>query len=52
MRPASSNGCCPSSASPNPPWTLHNTVADHARLRPADQSPRIDYAKPDGQLEL
>ncbi|TXH57858.1 MAG: electron transfer flavoprotein-ubiquinone oxidoreductase, partial [Burkholderiaceae bacterium] len=28
------------------------TVADHARLRPADQSPRIDYAKPDGQLSF
>ncbi len=35
-----------------PPWTLHNTVADHARLRPADQSRRIDYPKPDGQLSF
>ena len=33
-----------------PPWTLHRTVADHVGLRPAAQSPKIDYPKPDGKL--
>jgi len=31
-----------------PPWTLHNTVKDHSRLRPAAQMPQISYPKPDG----
>jgi len=31
------------------PWTLRNT-ADHDKLRPAGQSERIDYPKPDGRL--
>ena len=31
------------------PWTLHNQ-ADHDRLRPAAESVRIDYPRPDGQL--
>jgi len=30
------------------PWTLHNRVADHARLREAADAPRPRYAKPDG----
>ena len=30
-------------------WTLRNT-ADHDKLRPAGQSERIDYPKPDGRL--
>jgi electron-transferring-flavoprotein dehydrogenase len=33
-----------------PPWTLHNTAADHAQLRPAADMPKIDYPKPDGVL--
>ena len=34
----------------NPPWTLHRTEADHARLKPADQCTPIAYPKPDGKL--
>ncbi|HXS78939.1 MAG TPA: electron transfer flavoprotein-ubiquinone oxidoreductase [Gammaproteobacteria bacterium] len=30
------------------PWTLHNRVEDHARLREAADAPRPRYAKPDG----
>jgi len=30
------------------PWTLHNRVADHARLREAAHAQRPLYAKPDG----
>ena len=30
------------------PWTLHNRVEDHARLREAAHAPRPRYAKPDG----
>jgi electron-transferring-flavoprotein dehydrogenase len=30
------------------PWTLHNRVEDHARLREAADAPRPGYAKPDG----
>jgi electron-transferring-flavoprotein dehydrogenase len=30
------------------PWTLHNRVADHARLREARSAARPQYAKPDG----
>ncbi|MEX8496823.1 electron transfer flavoprotein-ubiquinone oxidoreductase, partial [Leptothrix ochracea] len=33
-----------------PPWTLHRPAADHTYLLPADQCPKIDYPKPDGQL--
>ncbi len=34
----------------NPPWTLHNTKADHESLLPAAQCAKIDYPKPDGKL--
>ncbi len=34
----------------SPPWTIHRTEADHARLKPADQCAPIAYPKPDGQL--
>jgi electron-transferring-flavoprotein dehydrogenase len=30
------------------PWTLHNRIEDHARLREAADAPRPRYAKPDG----
>jgi electron-transferring-flavoprotein dehydrogenase len=33
-----------------PPWTVHNTVPDHAKLKPAAECPTIDYPKPDGKL--
>jgi electron-transferring-flavoprotein dehydrogenase len=33
-----------------PPWTIHRHVADHTRLLPAAQCPKIDYPKPDGVL--
>jgi len=33
-----------------PPWSLHRTAADHTFLRPAANSPQIDYPKPDGKL--
>ena len=32
------------------PFTLRDTVPDHATLKPAAQAPRIDYPKPDGVL--
>jgi electron-transferring-flavoprotein dehydrogenase len=32
------------------PWTLHHAHADNETLRPAAQSPRIEYPKPDGKL--
>ena len=32
----------------SPPWTLHRTTPDHARLHAAAQVARIDYPKPDG----
>jgi electron-transferring-flavoprotein dehydrogenase len=32
------------------PWTLHNKIADHAKLKPAADCPKIDYPKPDGVL--
>ena len=35
-----------------PPWTLHRKEADHTRLKPADQCPKIDYPKPDGVLSF
>jgi electron-transferring-flavoprotein dehydrogenase len=31
------------------PWTLRNE-ADHEKLKPAAQMPRIDYPKPDGKI--
>jgi electron-transferring-flavoprotein dehydrogenase len=34
------------------PFTLHDTKPDHAQLRHADDSPRIDYPKPDGVLSF
>ncbi len=33
-----------------PPWTLHNRVPDHAKLKPAAECPQIAYPKPDGKL--
>jgi electron-transferring-flavoprotein dehydrogenase len=33
------------------PWTLHNH-ADHGRLSPANQAPRIDYPRPDGEVSF
>jgi electron-transferring-flavoprotein dehydrogenase len=33
-----------------PPWTVHNSVPDHAKLRPAAECPQIEYPKPDGKL--
>ncbi len=33
-----------------PPWTIHNSVPDHAKLKPAAQCPQITYPKPDGKL--
>ena len=32
------------------PWTLRHDEADHAALRPAAASRRIEYPKPDGEL--
>jgi electron-transferring-flavoprotein dehydrogenase len=34
------------------PFTLHNRVADHARLRGASAAPRIAYPKPDGVVSF
>ena len=34
----------------SPPWTIHNTVPDHAKLMPAAECPQITYPKPDGVL--
>ncbi|MEX2525822.1 MAG: electron transfer flavoprotein-ubiquinone oxidoreductase [Gammaproteobacteria bacterium] len=34
------------------PLTLHDTVADHERLKPAAESQRIEYPKPDKQLSF
>ena len=34
------------------PWTTHRTLPDHQCLKPAAQSPRIDYPKPDGKLSF
>ncbi len=33
-----------------PPWTIHNRVPDHAKLKAASACPQIAYPKPDGQL--
>ncbi|MDR2851806.1 MAG: electron transfer flavoprotein-ubiquinone oxidoreductase [Burkholderiaceae bacterium] len=32
------------------PWTVHRNKFDYAGLKPAEQCPKIDYAKPDGKL--
>jgi electron-transferring-flavoprotein dehydrogenase len=34
----------------SPPWTIHRTEADHARLRPASECAPISYPKPDGVI--
>ena len=34
----------------SPPWTLRNSIPDHAKLRPAADMPKISYPKPDGKL--
>ena len=36
----------------SPPWTVHNSSADHGKLQPADQMPQISYPKPDGKLSF
>ncbi len=36
----------------SPPWTLHNTVHDHTKLRPAADMPQISYPKPDGVISF
>ena len=33
-----------------PPWTIHRTTPDHARMHAASQVERIRYPKPDGKL--
>ena len=32
------------------PWTLHNKIPDHAKLKPAAACMKIEYPKPDGKL--
>ena len=34
------------------PWTLKDTKPDHATLKPAAESKKIDYPKPDGKLSF
>ena len=34
----------------SPPWTIHRSTPDHARLHAASQVPAIRYPKPDGKL--
>ncbi|ODC05310.1 electron transfer flavoprotein-ubiquinone oxidoreductase [Terasakiispira papahanaumokuakeensis] len=34
------------------PLTLHDTHPDHAQLKPASESPQINYPKPDGVLSF
>ena len=34
------------------PWTLKDSVPDHATLKPAAAAPTIDYPKPDGKLSF
>ena len=34
------------------PWTLHNTIPDHAKLKPASACPPIAYPKPDGVVSF
>ena len=33
-----------------PPWTIHSTVPDYARLKPAAECPQIVYPKPDNTI--
>ena len=33
-----------------PPWTIHNKVHDHAKLKPASDCPQIVYPKPDNKI--
>ena len=33
-----------------PPWTIHNKVPDHAKLKPAAECPPIVYPKPDNRI--
>jgi electron-transferring-flavoprotein dehydrogenase len=35
-----------------PSWTVHNTVPDHAKLKPAAECVQIKYPKPDGKLSF
>ena len=34
------------------PWTLHNKIPDHAKLKLASECPLISYPKPDGVLSF
>jgi electron-transferring-flavoprotein dehydrogenase len=34
----------------SPPWTIHRTIADYARLKPASECTPIVYPKPDGKI--
>jgi electron-transferring-flavoprotein dehydrogenase len=34
------------------PWTLHHHAADHTCLKKANESPKIDYPKPDGVVSF
>ena len=34
------------------PYTLHHKKADHETLVPAEQAPKIDYPRPDGQISF
>ena len=34
------------------PFTLHDTVSDHAQLKPADNCKKINYPKPDGAISF
>jgi electron-transferring-flavoprotein dehydrogenase len=36
----------------SPPWTIHRTTPDHARLHAAGQVPKIAYPRPDGKLSF
>ncbi len=35
-----------------PPWTIHTPKPDYACLKPAAESPKIDYPKPDGKVSF
>jgi electron-transferring-flavoprotein dehydrogenase len=35
-----------------PPWTIRNSVPDHAKLKPAAECRQIAYPKPDGKLSF
>ena len=36
----------------NQPWTFKDETPDHATLKPASQSKKIDYPKPDGKISF